>query len=516
MTVPRAADDSPGVTGKGRIQVVDDDVDFAEGFAEFLETQGYEVRIANSATDALALAPDFEPEVALLDIRLGHTSGLDLIAALKDEFPDLACILMTGYADTDTAIEAVRRGATDYLRKPLDHGRVMATLEFCFLKLRLENEKRAAEQALRESEARYRTLVEASPDAIFVNREGRFALVNPGAARMFGAAGPDDLKGREIADFVRPADREAWALRNRQVAGGEPAADAVEEGRLRLDGSGFPAEAAAVPFRDGDFDSILSIERDISDRKAMEEWLREIHKMEALGQHTAGVAHEYNNLLAVIVGHLDFLREKAAGVPDLMRHVGPAASAADRGATLTRRLLAYSRMQALEPRVVDLNQRVTEMRQLLDAVVGETITTEFDLAADLAAVLIDPGRIDGVLLTLAANARDAMRGGGSLRLRTVNVRLEGEAASRAQISEGDYVLLSVSDTGVGMSADTVARAFDPFFTTKEVGKGTGLGLSMVYGFLKQTGGHAEIESEEGRGADVRLYLPIAPAGSKPD
>ncbi len=504
-----AVDEDVRAGGKGRIQVVDDDSDFAESFSEFLELEGYEVRTADSAARAMEIAREFTPEVALIDIRLGRTSGLDLILTLRDEHPDIICVLMTGYADTDTAIDAVRLGAFDYLRKPLRHNKVLATLEFCFLKLRLEADKRAAEEALRESEERYRALVELSPDAIFVNKDGKFAFVNSGAVKFFGAAGPDVLADRNVIEFVHPDNRDTWRRRTSQIADGADDGTLVEEGRLKVDGSEFIAESAGVPFRDDGSAAILSIERDITKRKAAEELLRQAHKMEALGQHTAGVAHEFNNLLAVIIGNLDFLKEKFEAESQPLRYIRPALIAAERGAALTQRLLAYSRMQPLDPRSTDLNKLISETRELLDPIVEGSVSMELALADDLATVLIDAARMEAVIMTLAGNARDAMPDGGSLRLETANVALDEAFAEKAEIEPGRYVLLTVRDDGEGMPAEVAARAFDPFSTTKEVGQGTGLGLSMVQGFVKQSGGHVEIDSRVGQYTEIRLYLPRA-------
>jgi PAS domain S-box-containing protein len=509
MMNAQAANDEARSAGKGRIQVVDDDPDFAESFSEFLEMKGYQVRIANSASDAVKLAAEFAPELALIDIRLGRTSGLDLISALREEKSDIICLLMTGYADTDTAIEAIRLGAFDYLRKPLRHNKVLATIEFCFLKLRLEADKRAAEEALRESEERYRTLVELSPDAIFVSRDGKFSFVNPGAVKFFGAESPDSLADRKVTDFVHPEDRDAWRRRAGEISDGKDDGALVEEGRLKVDGREFVAESAGVPFGDDGAAAILSIERDITERKAVEEWLRQAYKMEALGQHTAGVAHEFNNLLAIIIGNLDFLMEMFETRSDATSHIRPALSAAERGAELTQRLLAYSRLQPLAPRSSDLNKLISEASALLDPLVGGSVGIKFALAEDLAPVLIDSARMEAVILNLAGNARDAMPDGGTLRLETANVALDEAFAEKAEIEPGRYVLLTVRDDGEGMPAEVAARAFDPFFTTKEVGEGTGLGLSMVQGFVKQSGGHVEIDSREGQYTEIRLYLPRA-------
>jgi PAS domain S-box-containing protein len=248
----------------------------------------------------------------------------------------------------------------------------------------------------------------------------------------------------------------------------------------------------------------------IAERERAEEALRQSQKMEAVGQLTGGIAHDFNNLLTVIAGNVDVARRQLgdAAEPRVLRALGNALVGAERAATLTQRLLAFSRRQPLNPRPIDVNRLVTGMSELLHRTLGETIAVETLLAADLWQVEVDPNQLENAILNLAVNARDAMPHGGKLTIETMNAQVEREAAGgREPVAPGPYVALTVSDIGSGMDADTLARAFEPFFTTKEVGKGTGLGLSMVYGFVRQSGGHVQIHSAEGQGTSVRICLP---------
>jgi PAS domain S-box-containing protein len=251
-------------------------------------------------------------------------------------------------------------------------------------------------------------------------------------------------------------------------------------------------------------------------RLALERQLAQSQKMETVGQLTGGVAHDFNNLLGVILGRLQLLEDELVADPTLREWVQICIRAAERGASLTRSLLAFSRLQPLKPSVIELNAIVGDMVELLRRTLGETIEIELATARQLWSCMADPGQVQNALLNLAVNARDAMPDGGRLTIETANARLDAAHPLRdGDVEPGDYVALSVSDTGVGMSPETVQRAFEPFFTTKRDGEGSGLGLSMVYGFARQSGGHVSLSSELGRGATVRLYLPRAQGPAMP-
>ncbi len=255
--------------------------------------------------------------------------------------------------------------------------------------------------------------------------------------------------------------------------------------------------------------------QDITELKQAEEQLRQAQKMEAVGQLTGGVAHDFNNLLAVISLNAEFVREALEEGSSAAESLESMTRVADRGAELTHRLLAFSRQQTLESKVTDANGLVTGMTGMLRRTLGETVEIETALAEGLWRTLVDPNQLENALLNLAINARDAMPKGGKLTIETANVRLdEDHAAAQGDLAPGDYVRLSVSDSGTGMAPEVIARVFEPFFTTKDVGRGTGLGLSMVYGFVKQSGGHVTVASEEGRGTTINLYLPKSEAAAQ--
>jgi signal transduction histidine kinase/CheY-like chemotaxis protein len=252
-----------------------------------------------------------------------------------------------------------------------------------------------------------------------------------------------------------------------------------------------------------------TLQQEAAERRRVEDALRQSQKMDAVGQLTGGVAHDFNNLLTIILGNLEAARRMVtADQHDLQGHLGAVHRASQRAATLTHRLLAFSRRQPLAPRTLDLNRLVSGMSDLLDRTLGEATVIETVLAARLWLTRVDPNELENALLNLVINARDAMERGGKLTIETANLYLDEDyAATDPEVPPGQYVMLAVTDTGAGMSEEARARAFEPFFTTKPMGRGSGLGLSMVYGFARQSGGHVRIYSELGRGTTVKLYLP---------
>jgi hypothetical protein len=265
-----------------------------------------------------------------------------------------------------------------------------------------------------------------------------------------------------------------------------------------------------------DIDHNYAVARDVTAEKAAaerlkatEEALLQSQKMEAVGQLTGGIAHDFNNLLTGIVGSLDLLQTRLnqGRTENVARYINAAMTSANRAAALTHRLLAFARRQPLIPKSVDANQLVVSLEDLLRRTIGETIDLGIAASDDLWFTLCDPNQLESALLNLAINARDAMPAGGKLTISTANARLDGVSADTPALAPGDYICIDVTDTGIGMSAEVAARAFDPFFTTKPIGQGTGLGLSMIYGFARQSNGHATIDSRPGQGTSVRLYLP---------
>jgi PAS domain S-box-containing protein len=674
---------------KGRILIVDDDQDFAEGLDILLAAEGYAVEVARTPEAAMQALESFAAEVALVDIRLAGSSGLNLIAQLHLLRPGVLCVMMTAFASADTAIQALQEGAYDYLQKPFHSSDLMATLGRCFERLDLEREKAAVDAALRarnqelerinkrlqrvvhgmrdltsyvrtrdlvprvleevarnmaadggsvylredqelvlkhtldpghapqaialplkqdsvfgramnsrqpvllneigqsrevlpsgwtgyddssllafpmlgedgeeigvlslhakaeppfteqdrdiglilisfacetiravqaledlaESEERFRSLVEASPICIQeMNLSGRLTSMNQAGLDLLGLDGKAAAKKLDYLGLVAAADRGRVRATLDRVRSGAPAsaeyAIDLERG-TRLVASAF----APLVNPSGAVHRVMAITQDVTEPRQAEEQLRQAQKMEAVGQLTGGVAHDFNNLLAVILGNTELMTDLLGKGSDLSRYLEAVSRAADRGAELTQRLLAFSRRQPLRPQVTDLPALVDGMTGMLGRTLGETIEIETRGDRDIWAVLADPGQVENALLNLAINARDAMPDGGRLTIEIANAALgeDIQSGDQGDFSPGQYVVVTVGDTGIGMAPEVLEHAFEPFFTTKRVGEGSGLGLSMVYGFAKQSHGHVTIESTEGQGTTVKLYLPRAEAANE--
>ncbi|SFK03259.1 PAS domain S-box protein [Bradyrhizobium sp. cf659] len=366
-------------------------------------------------------------------------------------------------------------------------------------------ERKRAEVALnREIEERQR-IFETSQDLILVTDGfGNFIQVSPSVKDILGFS-PDDMVGHSAIEFIHPDDLES--TRSEMRAARRGAVKRSFEARyyhydgheVTLNWMGTWSEPVKRHFFIG---------RDLTEKQAAEAQLRQVQKMDSIGQLTGGVAHDFNNVLTVITGTIGILSDAVADRPELAAITKLIDDAAERGAQLTKHLLAFARKQPLQPREIDVNALTLEAAKLLHPTLGEQITIMPQLTEDAWPTLVDPGQLSTAILNLALNARDAMPDGGTLVLETRNVFLDdGYASMNPDVVAGNYVMIAVSDTGTGIPADLIERVFDPFFTTKEVGKGTGLGLSMVFGFVKQSGGHIKIYSEEGHGTSVKIYLP---------
>jgi two-component system cell cycle sensor histidine kinase/response regulator CckA len=365
------------------------------------------------------------------------------------------------------------------------------------------------EQALRRSEARYRSLVQSSVYGIYRSSlEGRFLDVNPALITMLGYESPEEvlLLDPEKDVFAQPEEHARLIDEFRRTG----RLDGIEVKWNRHDGSAITVRISgrAVSSADEPADVLEAIAEDVTDRRALEDQFRQAQKMEAVGRLAGGVAHDFNNLLMVISGYAEVILSQI-DLDNPMYEKGRAIQlAADRATTLTRQLLAFSRKQLQELKVVDVNAIVQDMERLLRPLIGENIELLTRLAPEAAHTRADAGQLEQVLMNLVVNAKDAMLGGGKLTIQTaITVVDENHRRGQQFIRPGQYVMLSVSDTGMGMDRETQSRIFEPFFTTKEKGKGTGLGLSTVYGIVKQSGGYVMVQSEHGRGATFQIYLP---------
>jgi PAS domain S-box-containing protein len=381
---------------------------------------------------------------------------------------------------------------------------------------RYESERRRTADELSNINARLKTLLDSSPLPIFsLDAAGRIATWNAAAERIFGYAAAAAI-GQTFAALPENAGNAFETVHQRVMAG-----ERVQDLQMRWacrDGRTLDVAHSGAPVRDTGEQGpgAVYISEDVTERRKLERQLAQSQKMEAIGQLTGGVAHDFNNILTVITGTIEILAEGVADRPELAAITRLIDEAAERGAELTRQLLAFARKQPLQPHEVDINALMVEAASLLRPTLGEQIEIDAMLAHEAWPALVDRGQLVTAVLNLAINARDAMPDGGKLTLETGNVMLdEAYGEQNPDLQPGPYVMVAVSDTGSGIPAALRDKVFEPFFTTKEVGKGTGLGLSMVYGFVKQSGGHVKIYSEEGVGTTIKLYLPRATEDAMP-
>jgi two-component system, cell cycle sensor histidine kinase and response regulator CckA len=378
-------------------------------------------------------------------------------------------------------------------------------------------ESREAQMALEEIAERLRKLTETSFDAIDITQDGIIQEVNSGYLKMFGYERMEEVIGRPMTDFVGNASRAEVAMRIEKDIEGT-----YELGGLRKDGKRLLLEATARTHVIRGRPVRITALRDMTERRALEDQFRQAQKMEAVGRLAGGVAHDFNNLLTVILSYTDMLIEGVSPKDPRTEDLSEIRKAAVAAASLTRQLLAFSRQQVIEPRLLNLNDVVASSEKMLRRLIGEDIEVQTTLSSVPLTVMIDPGQLEQVVMNLAVNARDAMPTGGKLTLETARVTVDAEYAhDHWPLTSGTFAMLAMSDIGCGMDELTRSRIFEPFFTTKGAGEGTGLGLATVYGIVKQSNGHIWVYSEPGKGTSFKIYFPILDQppeqyGTKPD
>jgi PAS domain S-box-containing protein len=518
-----------------KILVVDDEKSLRISLREILRDAGHTVEVAEDADEALRMLGEDSYGIVLSDIIMPRISGVALLKAIKDASPDTQVILMTGEPTVETASEAVRAGAFDYLAKPVPARQLITSVANAarIRDLIQERERLTAENfkyqehleelvaertaALRTSEHKYRLLAENASDVIWtMDRNFQLTYVSPAVELVHGYSPQESLvtlKDTMSADSFAGVIEVLTAEMNLAEKSGYPSdrTIALEVELFRKQGEKFWAEIAMRILLDDSSrpTGILGITRDISDRKQTEQFLRHAQRMEAMGQLTSGIAHDFNNILGIILGNLELLQMQNRQNAEMFQRLDVVKSAAHRAVSITDQLLGFSRRQTTEVTVTHLNATIRNLAGMIGQAVTPQTKVEYDFTDDLWATEIDSGDFENALINLTINARDAMPPEGRLTLQTRNCRIPGSRPSPHGVAPGDYVQLVVRDNGSGIAPEVQERMFEPFFTTKPAGKGTGLGLSLVFGFVQRSGGHIHVSSKPSGGTTLTVYLPRA-------
>ncbi len=500
------------------VLIVEDERIIAKALEKRLGVLGYAVAgVAANGEDGVNEAIGLRPDIVLMDITLG--SGIDGTEAAERirKLADIPIVYLTANSDPVTFDRAKQTGAFGYVLKPCENKDLQSAIEIGLYRHRMERQIRENEQWLAA------TLGSIGDGVIATDPLGRVLFLNSLAEQMTGwpqaqAVGKDM---REVFHILHEKSRKSIP---------NPAIEAVERGEIvtlpnytilvARDGAERPIEDCASPIRDvdGAITGSVLVFRDISERRRLEEHLRQVEKIAAIGQLASGIAHDFNNIMTVITAYSEMLRVNVALPPaDRDKYLELIIDASARAAELTQQILAFSRLQILVPAILSLNTCVHDIGAMVRRLIGENIAFVTEVDPALGQVKADPTQLGQVILNLVVNARDAMPTGGRLLVATANVELnERFPLAHSGVPQGRYVMLSVSDTGIGMSPEVMSHVFEPFFTTKQIGQGTGLGLATVYGIVKQSGGHIEVESTVGLGTTFRVYLPRIEEPPVPD
>jgi two-component system, cell cycle sensor histidine kinase and response regulator CckA len=481
-----------------------------DGFAvraEVLESRELRPQLSSYACD-----------VILAGHSLTASAGIEALERLLEERRDIPLIIVTGTLDEEAAVCCIKAGATDYVLKA-GLWRLPVAVRRAVEARALHEERARAEQALKAWEERYRMLFERNSAGVYrAALDGRILDLNLACARIFGYASREEALNHTLWDVASSAAemQKLIALVQKQKTFAD-----LEVGLRRVDGRPVwvLGSASLIESEDGKPASIEGTLIDITDRKRLEQQLRQSAKMEAVGRAAGGLAHDFNNLLTAILGYSDLLLERLPANSQLSRYAVEVKKASERAFSLTRRLLTVSRQQVVAPQVLNLNAVVADMQKMLRQLMREDIELVIQLEPQLETVKADPGRIEQVILNLALNSRDAMAKGGRLTIETANIELPQPSdrmiSEQPNIRAGHYVMLAVSDTGCGMDSETQTRIFEPFFTTKGNDQSAGLGLSTAYDVVKQSRGYVSVRSEPGHGTTFKVYLPRAEEKSSP-
>ena len=506
-----------------RVLIVDDELRICESLAYLLKCKDLDIATANSGQEALALLNNNEFDLAILDVHLPDMVGHEILSYIKSRSPDTPAIVITGDADLDSAVSALRRGAYDYLRKPFEFDEFLKTVENALAQRMLKREKETIDKKLNLSEAKYRYLVQNSPDIIYtLDADGNFSFLSDAVEHLLGFKA-DNLIGKHYSTIVWEEDREKAHCFFDERRSRDRATSGIE---LRLILTGNVAEHAResrytiVELKSmGIYEQTgghsekqhvgtHGVIRDISERQRLQAQLHNAERLESLGTLAGGIAHDFNNLLMGIQGRSSLIAMDLDDSRSLVEHIDAIDEYIRSATDLTRQLLGFARGGKYAVKPTDINELVLKTANMFGRTKKEIKIHTTIHHTDLV-VESDCGQIEQVLLNLYVNAWHAMPNGGELFLGTEAVVLDNPFCTLHELKPGHYVKLSVTDTGTGIDRKILQRIFDPFFTTKEKSRGTGLGLASAYGIIKSHGGVITVYSEAGHGTTFNIFLPVS-------
>ena len=490
-----------------KILVVEDSRDDAELLIYAVKQAGYDptfARVQNVQTMRAELDRQ-SWDLVISDYVIPGFGGMAALKVLQDSGHEIPFLIVSGKIGEDVAVEALHSGANDYLLKDR-LTRLGPAIDRALKEASQKRKRTQAEQALRESEERYRRLVESCPDAMFIASDNTIVFANPAAVTLLGARSPVDLIGKALLDFIDPNFRDLVAEHLRQALEGLDG-PLLEEKMLRTDGTAVLIEAIARRINYHGEPAVQVLCRDISSRKHFELQLLNSQKMEAIARLAGGVANDFNNLLTVITGYSGLIRSGLPTEHPLQKDVQQVIQSTERAIGLTNQLLAISRKDVAAPETLNLNIVLDQMMPLIRRLMGDTIETVSNLSDVVCPIRADRGQLETLIINLAVHARDSMLHGGSFTLTSETLKLDKPLHNQVHLRAGEYVLLTIADTGLGLTEEYQEHLFEPFFGTTQPGKNTGLGLATVYAIVKQHGGQISCLSEVGKGSTFKIYFP---------
>jgi len=488
-----------------KVLIVDDEPRMCEGLKRLLNGLNYELKISNSAREAIECLEKNSFDLVLLDMLLPDISGRKVMDYIKIQCPDTMIIVITGHASMETAIGTLRKGAYDYIRKPFEPDDLLTTVKNALNQKKLITERKLTEEMLRESEFKFRTFFDLSPQAVACTNfeTGKIVDINQKFSELFKFS-KEEVYGKtaiELGVYSQENRQQLIEILERlgEVQGLEIDTSAKDGSMLKI-----LIYTKLTQIKGENY--ILTIFNDITEQKKLEAQLQQSKRMEAIGSLAGGVAHDFNNLLMGIQGRISLMLIDTESSHPYREHLNGIEDYVKSAASLTKQLLGFARGGKYEVKPTDINEIIKKNSEMFGRTKKE-VSIHQKYQEDIWPIEVDQGQIEQVLLNLYVNAWQSMPGGGELYLETANVMLDDGFVKPYDLEPGKYVKISVADTGVGMDKDTQERIFDPFFTTKEMGRGTGLGLASAYGIIRNHGGIINVSSENSKGSIFNIFLP---------